>query len=409
MSLIVSLVAVAVLIGPTIAAYLIVPPEVLAAWPAMAVSFIPLAAALLACLVVHGWRPQLEAPLPTTAAAWLQAEIARLGTIGIGVAAMAKGRDQASFFHPATNTIVLADDVFGEHSANAHATAAHELGHALFCLERPRLAALFMTARGTASGWFEVGAGLLVGAVVAGGRAIAIAAIAAFVIAAILHALVVVEEAVASQHALALLRPHLTAPEHAPAAGRDLRRALATYGLQLVGAVAAVVVAAWLARQPTGVLLDGPAPIGAAAIAATVGAVVAVLAGLAAVAGMLPAPDRAANLLTDTVQVLGLATCPLLAALLCDQAGAPAWAVAMAAAPAWSMMSVPAKLAPRRLVATFDRALASATVPLPPGVEIRRVDRARMIAAQEPHDRADRLPAALMALAPVPLALWWLL
>ncbi len=402
-----------ILLGPALAAYALVPGEALRAWPAVAVTVFPALATVVAGLVFHTFRPLLEEPLPTTAAGWLRAEVQRLGKVGIGVAAMDRGdRNRESFYHPASSTIVLADDVFAEHSARAHATAAHELGHALFHLERPRLSGVLMGARLRADAVFHAGAGLLVGAVLVGGLAVRLAALGLITTAMVLHALVIVDEAVASAHATTLLRRHLGAPDQARVAGDQLWRALATYVARLASVIAGLAVAAWVStRYPGGVLVT-PAPDldGWRTLAATIGAAV-VVAG--AVVALVRAVRPRAGL-TTTLGVglsgLGLLWCPLFVVLLCAQAGAPAWAIACAAVPAWTILSTPLIAAVRVLGAFVGHGVTDLTPSLdtPRALDIRRVSKDRLASREEPNGLLGRAGDALYPLWAVPLALWWL-
>lgn len=401
----------AILVGPVLVAYALLPAGVLAAWPAIGLALVSPAITLAAGLVFHGWRATLDEPLPTTAAEWLRGEIDRLGRVGIRVAAMERGKNRDSFFHPASTTIVLADDVHGEHGARAHAVAAHELGHALVHLDRPRLSAVLIAARAYNAGFFHAGAGLLVGAMLVGTDAVRLAAVALLGAAMVLQALVVVDEALATSIARGLLRAHLGAPAQASAGSDALARALATYGLRLAGMTAAVAVAAWLTwTRPGGVVGEGAAVTGWTAAAVTMSAL-AVLAGAVAAIALAARPTVGGlAALGSLAQTLALLWCPLLVAALCDQPGAPAWTIALAAGPAWSVLTTPPVVLVQWLATALGRDIAAMSQPSPTTapLAIKRIAWRQLAEREEPAGLVVRLAGAAGFVWPVPLACWWL-
>jgi Zn-dependent membrane protease YugP len=401
----------ALLFGPAAAAYLVLPPEVLAAWPVMIIGLAPSIAGLLAGLVSHAWRPGLELPLATTADGWLRDELARRGRIGIGVAAMERGEDRESFFHPASNTIILAEDVLGAHDPRAHATAAHELGHALLHLDRPLLSRVLIAARREVWMIFPLGAGLLLGATLVGGAGLRLVAIGLMALAVVLLALVVVDETVASTHARRMLHEHLGDDGARAAARADLRRALATYGLPLLAMIGAVVAAALLDADPDGVLVrtDVLGTRGRVAVDIVSGVTVASATGAVALA-LLPSTGRIAAT-AHTLGVAAMLWCPLLVALLCDVAGAPAWAVACAVVPAWGVLSTPPLAIVRALASRLGRDVTRASRPLAVGgaAKVRRVGKAALAGDEPVGGVLVRLFESINFLWPAPLALWWMM
>jgi hypothetical protein len=146
---------------------------------------------------------------------------------------------------------------------------------------------------------------------------------------------------VASSRARELLHAHLGTPEQGKSAAGLLWRALATYGLRLIAMIGGFALAWWLAdRGGDGVLGEAPALAGRREL--TTGfAALAVLVGVGTALFLAIWPVAHLAGVGTLVQLVALLWCPLLAVLLCDQAGAPGWAVAAAAVPAWTMLSAP--------------------------------------------------------------------
>ncbi|HVV85862.1 MAG TPA: hypothetical protein VHE35_22540 [Kofleriaceae bacterium] len=400
-----------VLLGPAADACLRLPHHLLDAWPTMALALFPAAAMPLATIVYHLWRPRLEPPLASTASEWLRAEVARTGKVGITVAALARDENHQSFYHHHSVTIVLGEHVLGDHAARSHATAAHELGHAIVHLERPLLSRVTHAARAHGDDVFAAGAGLLLGGWVAGVRTFAIPAVLLLAAAMVLEALVVVDEALATADARVRLRPHLDDPAQVRSARNHLRRALATYGLRLTATIAAFALGTWLAATPHPALLDPGPPLspGAHRVASALAAVT--VAGVLGAALRLLRPSRrlvsGASLLAP---VLSLCWSPLLFALLCRRPHAPAWTLALAAVPAWSVLAVVPRTAIDLVGGLATRGLQDAASTMQTRrIDIRRDALERLRSAAPDAGTVERLLAVAGACWQLPVALWWLM
>lgn len=401
----------AALLVPAIAAYVVVPAAAVATWPALVIVMLPALATLVAGVVFFAWRVGLEEPLATTAVEWLRAELARSGKVGINVATRTRGeRNHESFYHPASQTIVLADSVVDQHTARAHATAAHELGHALLHLARPGLSRTLMFAREHAEIVLHTGAGALAGAILVGNGGLRLAAVALIAVGFVLHALTLVDEVIASATARDRLRDHLSVPEHARTAHAHLRRALSTYVLRFVGVAGGLAIAVVVAlRGGDGVLVPAPPPVGKADLAADVIAVVTVAAAALALLRTPWASDRGPLVgASALVQTAGLVWSPLMVCILCGQP-APAWTIALGAVTTFLLMSAPALIAVSVLASFLVRGLADLELPLTIGaLRTRSVSASDLARHEPPSSFIGRLAAATFALWPAPLAIWWL-
>lgn len=389
------------LVGPLIAAYVVAPTSVLAAWPVWGLSFVPALLLIVSGTVFRAYRPLIEAPLPATAGAWAQATLARLGKTGITVATM--DGPGGNFYHPPSRTIVLSESVHGEHTARAYATAAHELGHAVFHTERPWLSRVLLAARGPAGLAYYFGAALLFGTVIAGDPSLRVVAFGLFALAAVLHALVVVDEAIASALAADFLREHLDEAEQAGIARGHLRRAFATYASILVAYLVPLVAAPWLLADGGGAVPPGPALGGSVDTLAQASAWLVLVGAAGAVLVILSLERGWFGLLAAFP-----AWCwtPLFTVLLLDQSDLPRWTVALAAVPAWCIMMLPALV----LVQWFGGKLAADVemLPMPVPTTIRRVARKDLAVDDPGFGPLRRAVAFSFGLWAVPLALAWL-
>lgn len=396
------------ILGPAVAAYWVVPAEALLTWPALALTFTPTVLVLLTTLVFRAYRPLIEAPLPKSAAEWVRCRLDLSRKVGILVAAVDRGENRGSFYHPASQTIVLADDVHSEHTARAYATAAHELGHAYFHTDRPTWSVIVSFARQRAATLYHIAVGLLVGATLVGVAQAAIGALVAFGLALVLEALVVADEAAATAIAARELGADLPGDQRAIARGH-LRRALATYVSTLVAYAVPLVGAPWLlANVGDGVLVGAPPLAGTGATFATVLAVGCVLGGLASLRQVI---TRKTGFVAALTQLCAIFWPALLAALLCNRPDVPAWTIALAAVPAWSILCAPAAVVIRWLAGFLGRDLEVMPLPLPStprGLAITRVSLASLAKKESADGRLASLVANAFIFAAVPLALAWL-
>jgi Zn-dependent membrane protease YugP len=224
----------------------------------------------------------------TSAGAWLTSELARrglLGTVSVGVTpALAAGVDA---YWPAARFLGLSATTWASRRASARAVAAHELGHATWCLRgglvgrAPELVHLAADIAGHA-----FVAGLLVAAVTGAGGAL-VAAKVALAVSLAAGIGVLADELGASARARATLRADSSTSAAAAAAGD---RAMA--------AAAAAYAAPWLARL--GLLLAFDAVVAPLAAAPPMGPAAPLDLAAWAVLGLAPALVlRAMQVLTD--------------------------------------------------------------------------------------------------------------
>jgi Zn-dependent membrane protease YugP len=402
------LLSLVVFIGPVVAAFAMAPVEALGAWRVWTLTLVPGAFVLVAGTVFRACQPFVDAPLRDSAGVWLRKTIDRMQVFGITVAAVDRDeRGCGNFFHPASKTIVLDENVHGEHTARAYATAAHELGHALFHNDHPWLSRVLLAARRYAHIAFFYGAALLFGTVVAGDTRLRVVAFAFVALAVVLHALVVVDEAIASALARDVLRDDLGDADQGRIARRHLHGALATYVSILVAYLVPLAAAPWIFDGDAGIIVPGAPLEGIAARFADIGAWIAI-AGAAAMLVYVISPWRSVSVLFAMLAML-LALCwtPLLATLVSKQAVVPRWTIALATVPAWSLMSWPLLWAMRR----FGGALATdvGLMPMPMmSATIQRVSRRKLAEKEPAPGLLTRATAFSLVLWIVPLAIAWL-
>lgn len=385
------------MLGPPLAAYAYLPAVVLLAWPVWGQTFWPWLLVYAARVPLALDRPLDAADLPHTGAAWARAELDRLGWIGIRVAALDEKPGDAAFYHEASGTIVLPPSAH-QATAHAHATAAHELGHAVLHRGRPRLGALLRAARFHGSAATDAGVALLLGAALTATHALYAPALALIALGAVSAALVVVDEVMATGDGLARLRPALPPPAYR-VARRHLAWALGTYVAQLVGVATALVAAPWILHAVDDLDLPAMVPAGGAAVLATAAAVACLAAvGLALtlwLAGWVPVLARVAT-----------GWSALLVALVAGHPAVPGWRVALAVIPAWPWLAIPGMLALHRLGSAFTTDDELAPVKPRPGLPV--ISRASLRRGDRPHPVGGAL-AVLHVAAAAPLALWYLL
>lgn len=403
----IKLLALAVFLGPLVAAFVTAPSEALGAWQVWTLTLVPAAFVIVAGTVFRAYQPLIDAPLRDSAGVWLRKTIDRTRVFGITVAAVERAeRGCGNFFHPASKTIVLDEDVHGEHTARAYATAAHELGHAIFHDDHPWLSSVLLAARGNANTCFFYGVGLLFGTVIAGDTHLRVLAFALVALAVVLHALVVVDEAIASTKARDFLRDDLGDADQGRIARRHLHGALATYVSVLVAYVVPLAAAPWISDGNAGVIVPGAPLAGAAALLADIGAWI-VIAGAAAAVVYVVVPNRTGSAALSTLTVvLALCWTPLLATLLCDQSSVPRWTIALATIPAWSFLVWPLLWAVRR----FGGALTSdvGLMPIPMMSDtLQRVSQKKLAEKEPAAGLLSRAWAFAYALLIVPLAISW--
>ena len=192
MAWLVLLVVGALVLAPVLAAFALAPPGLLALWPVVVVAVAPALLGTLTALAVLTGQRLVPAPVGESAGAWLRRRVDAVGR-GLRVATLDYDRARCrSFFHPASRTIVLGDDVHDEHTARAYATAAHELGHAVLHLDHPWLSLVLRGARAHASRCFQAGLALLAGSALVPGAAPARALAELILTASLIQALLVV-------------------------------------------------------------------------------------------------------------------------------------------------------------------------------------------------------------------------
>lgn len=393
---------------------------VAAAWPAVALllSWALVSLPLLFLYRLHErWIDRAHlAHLPESAAEWTRRKLAKLGLTSIDVVTC---EGESSAYHPASDSIILRESTYAEHTARARGVAAHELGHAAFFHFRPRLAWLALACRTWSSRLFPAAMSMLIATALVSAprlRSLAFVLIAA---AAALHLVVLADEAGASMRAARLLRAELEPPAlRAVVTGHVL--ALMTYALQL--APMAIALLFWpelIARLGPGVV-ERAAPLSgwAAALAQLACAALVPAAAIGVASSMRGSSSGPKILSMFFVLVVG----PALTFALAGQEPvlAHSWTLALAAIPAWELVALPVGLAVYvtnwvagrgiDLVAPVTRFIDG-----PQLQSLRRAHREKVpVAELARHDREsaiDRLWSARSVLLYVPLvfAYWGLL
>jgi hypothetical protein len=167
--------------------------------------------AILAPLLMHRialWRARCprhnsQHLLPVDAFTWLSAH-PWVASSGVVVAHLDIANDDYNFFHEGANTIILDDEVRLSRDAEAYATAAHELAHAMSAVDSRRCLALGRALYRQRAFFFNIGYVWLVAATATGrGLWLGYAFLSVALAAGLLR---VAEEAMASWRAMRLLR-----------------------------------------------------------------------------------------------------------------------------------------------------------------------------------------------------------
>jgi Zn-dependent membrane protease YugP len=398
-----------------IAAWVLAPAGIIGAWPLLVLSaaatLLPLAVVLIYQLHERMIdRPEL-ACLRDSTAVWLRDRLARLG---LGATDVVTCPGLGTAFHPPSNTIILDEATYSEHTVRARATAAHELGHAALNHARPRLSRFLLGCRAWSDALFSLGVSVLVATVVIavpGFRALGFALIAA---AAILYVGVLVDEASASLRARWLLSidPEIDGFA-ARAASTGMVLAFITYAIRLVVMVLPLIFCSELDGRLGGGLIElGPALAGWSSWLAGLGAVVAIAGGLGGVLSAIRGrrDGRFASLAVLATTLIG----PAFTFAVAGQAEVLAhpWVIAVAAIPAWEYLVAPIvgalDVATRRAARGIDRIAPLSRYGLGPQLGRKRVIRPIELALHESPGLLDRIGHLRHTLLYLPIALAYL-
>ncbi|MBK7534232.1 MAG: zinc metallopeptidase [Myxococcales bacterium] len=224
------------------------PRDLLLAWPLYLVASAPhLVLVTNRLLLTYQHSTLTGTSLPHTAGQWVKSRARRLGLSALRVEHLGD-LGVGSFYHGASNAIGLAGPVHDAHSVAAHATAAHELGHAWVTRHAPVRARLGTWSRKYAGRLFHWGMGGLFGAAMIGEPAILPAALGFLGVALGARLLIVLEEASASEIALRELQAVGFSAAQMKEARHDLRWALSTYGLHALGHAVPLLLAPYLCQ-----------------------------------------------------------------------------------------------------------------------------------------------------------------
>ena len=175
--------------------------------------------------------------MPLTAGEWLAQEIARLGLHFSVTPIVTDQKAAASIdaYHPHDRVIQLRADTHFKRDPMHWAIAAHELGHARFRLTWPRLGRAIAASPFIKRTIIGAAIALGVGNVMFALPGITDASFALFVAAAVLHQLVLLDEAAASTLALESLRATVgIQPRHLRHARIALTLAFSTYAISFL-------------------------------------------------------------------------------------------------------------------------------------------------------------------------------
>lgn len=409
-SSLVSLPVVAAMLTLATYAALHLPWALIDAWPLYLAASSPALGLLLATALRVDER--LAAPTRRlTAAQWLKLRLDRLGLEATKVIPSLGSR---TFFAPTVDAIALAENVHDEHTMFAHASAAHELGHAWIHQRAPRRARLALWCRGHGSQIWQAGFGLLFGAALTGARPLLPVAFALLSVALLANVVVVVEEAAASAVGLRELAASGVSKADLAVARRSLRAALTTYLGPTLGHAVPLALAPLLCTF----FGDGLLPVGPSLSPGTrqlVDLLAWVLLGggvLLAIQAAVALAARRTDALTglEHLQRVGLALIAIALPLLCWQAPPASTApiiTALAALRIWEIAYLPVAVASRmlaKLVARIERE-PSALAPRPCAISsvIAMATLAQLLSEPSP---ARSFGSMLWTLAPtIPLAL----
>ncbi len=386
------------------------PRALLDAWPLYLAASSPGLGLMLATAVRVDER--LAAPTrPWTAAQWLEMRLYRLGLTTTKVIPSLGSR---TFFASTVDAIALAENVHDEHTMFAHASAAHELGHAWIDEMAPRRARLALWCRGAGAHFWQTGFGVLFGAAMTGARPLLPVAFALLSVALLTNVVVVVEEAAASAVGLRELAASGVSQDELAVARRSLRAAFVTYLGPALGHAVPLALAPLLCTFfGEGLLPMGPSLSPGArqlvdllAWGLLVGAVLLTVQSAIALAARRAAPLSG----LEHLQRVGLALIAIALPLLCWQAPPASTApiiTALAALRIWEIAYLPVAVASRmlaKLVARIERE-PSGLAPRPSATSsmIAMATLTQLLSEPSP---ARSLGSMLWTLAPtIPLAL----
>lgn len=317
------------------------PGRVWTAWPLLVMPALPVlvAVAVTSCFRWLERRSSSDAPKETRPIVeWLCDRLSPDTELGVWMITLSKD-DERSGYRAGPRVIALGDDLLNSTSAAAYAIAAHELGHALIHARTPWLFRIALWCRPMGDFCFKWGWLLLI-AMVATGVVISLPLAQLFVaMAAATHALVAVDEAIASKLAMRELRAAGLDARQRWLARRYLLFAFISYAGHAVLAVAALMtwpqLEAWIGD---GSFTPGPLMNNRLALFTTFAAAAAVVSafwffiksdGEKALREMLSATCVA----TTTALFLNLFDQPIVAE-------AP-WELVMAAVLAFDMVTLP--------------------------------------------------------------------
>lgn len=408
--LLVGLLAIAAMASLAVYAALHLPWALVDAWPLYLAASGPAALNLVA-MVLRGDERLAVPTRAETAAQWVRLRLDRLGLTAVQVVPSLGLRN---FYAPVGDTIGLAENVYGERTMFAHATAAHELGHAWLQRHSPHLAQLAWWCRRRGAHLWQLGFGLLFGVAMTGARPFLPLAFALLSAALLASALVAIEESAATAVGLRELSASGVSTQELELARRSLRAALGTYLGHALGHAVPLVAAPFLCTFfGDGLLPPGPglAPgaqqlVELLAWGLLAGVVLLVIQSARALAA------RRTSRLTGLEYVLpaALALLTITLPLLCwhqPPASTAPIITALAALRLWDLAYAPMALVLQqlgKLVAHLERE-PTALAPRP-SVFASLAAMAKLARAQSEPAAAGQLGAVLWVVAPtVPLAL----
>ncbi|MEZ4401460.1 MAG: zinc metallopeptidase [Kofleriaceae bacterium] len=392
-------------VGPAIAGLVLLAPWLVELWPVVVIAFVPALGSVVLHVVVGYKRRALAQPLAVPAAAWLRERVAGLGLVGIKVTRYNRRGADTSFYTPDEQTIALGLGVYDSHAPEARAVAAHELGHALFHLDQPRLSSLLLAARRWAHPAYAAALGALIGAALVGAGAMVWLGLALAVVTVVLRALVLVDEILASDLAFRHLLDDDATAEARRCFEDELRFARATYLAAAALAVVPLASSPWLVGAigggvvpPTPGLAGAPAWLASFACACLV---------VVACHGLVTLIDRFVVRLGRLVVVTSIGAIgvgpwtPLVPVLLMAQPGVPRWAAALAMVEAWPRLAAIVETGVVAVTAWCIPAAGAGYGPRSPGpTDFKR--------ATPTVGRPRVAYASVLRLLAAPLAAWWL-
>jgi Zn-dependent membrane protease YugP len=207
-------------------------------WPVLLLVYVPsLVSTVMRIAITRSLRRLDEShpdDMPLTAGEWLAREIARLGLQG-HVRTVVTDEDaklSLDAYHPFQGVIQLSAKTHFKRDPMHWATAAHELGHARFHIDWPRLGRLTIAALFTKRTFIALAVALVIGNVVFALPHVTDVALLLLAASVALHGFVLGDELIASVYAMDMLRatPGF-GPSHVRSARRMLALAFSTYAV----------------------------------------------------------------------------------------------------------------------------------------------------------------------------------